>query len=428
MNDQAVVEPIRKRRSRLLALLPLFVALGGCAEEDPQAASGEREARVITTLTPVLESVIAANDHLTWGLYRELATPGANLFFSPFSVNAALSMTSLGASGDTEAEMRAVLGIPEPSSDYHQAFGALLADLTGAHRGRGYQLYLANRLFGEETTAFSAPFLAATSSSYRAPLQPVDYRTDPEAARDLVNGWVSDNTQGAIGELVPAGTFDANTRLALANAIYFQSSWATAFDPKNTQNEPFLPESGVSKSIPLMHVKGRFRAAQDELFSMLSLDYADRELSMLVLVPQERGALAKVEGALDEARVNALTLALAEQELAVALPRFEIKSRLDLIPTLKALGMQAAFDASLADFSTMLEPRATQEPLYVSDVLHQGYVKVEEAGTTAAASTAVVVATRSVTPTFRADQPFVFAIRDNLTGALLFVGRVAEPG
>lgn len=404
----------------------LALSLVGCADGDSSPASQEREARAITTLTPELEPVVAANDEFAWALYRQLAMPGKNLFFSPFSIDAALSMTSLGARGDTANEMRALLGIPESDASYHQAFGDLLADLTGAHRGRGYQLHLANRLFGQAGTAFEPAFTDTTSSLYRAPLQEVDYRADAEGARELVNGWVSDTTQGEIDELIPSGVFDANTRLALVNAIYFQAAWATAFDLKSTLSEPFLLESGAEKSIPLMHAKGRFQVAEDELFSALSLDYADRELRMLILLPLERGGLAQAEPALDGPRVRALASSLQEEERVLSLPRFEVKSELALVPTLQTLGMRAAFDANLADFSGMLAPEA-QEPLYVKDVLHQGYVRVDEAGTTAAAATAVVINTRSTVPAFRVDQPFVFAIQDKLTGALLFVGRIADP-
>lgn len=407
--------------------LPLALSLIGCADGDAAAeAAKEREARAITTLTPELEPVVAANDHLAWALYEQLAVPGANLFFSPFSVDAALSMTSLGARGDTASEMRALLGIPELDTSYHQAFGELLADLTGAHRGRGYQLYLANRLFGQERMAFAPAFTDATSNLYHAPLQAVDYQADPEGARDLVNGWVSDNTQGEIDELIPSGIIDADTRLTLVNAIYFQASWATAFDAKSTQSEPFLLESGAQKSVPLMHRKGRFQVAEDDLFSALSLDYTDAELRMLILLPRARGGLAQAEAALDGPRIRALASALREEERVLSLPRFEVRSELALVPTLKTLGMRAAFDANRADFSGMLAPHA-QERLYVKDVLHQGYVRVDEAGTTAAAATAVIVNTRAAVPAFRADQPFVFAIQDKLTGSLLFVGRIADP-
>jgi serpin B len=417
-----------KRRQRLplfLAAPSLLAALAGCADgEQPPAQA--REGRAITALTPELEAVVSANDHLAFSLYKQLAAPSSNLFFSPFSVDAALSMTSLGAGGETETEMRAVLGIPESTDDYHEAFGALLADLTGAHRGRGYQLYLANRLFGQEGMPFTASFMNVTSSFYHAPLQTVDYRVDPEGARKEVNGWVSDNTQGIIQELIPLGAFDTDTRLTLANAIYFQSSWASAFDVKNTQNAPFLLEDGTEKPVPLMHSSGLFRTASDELFSMLSLDYADEELSMLLVLPVQRGALAQAEPMLDEQRWRALSSSLTEQKVAVSLPRFEARSELSLKDALAALGMPSAFGSG-ADFSGLLEPGIGREPLHIEHVLHQSYVRVDEAGTTAAAASAVVVATRSASPEFRVDQPFVFAIQDKLTGALLFLGRIADP-
>jgi serpin B len=335
-------------------------------------------------------------------------------------------MTRLGARGETAQEMSAVLGIPADDSAYHAALGALLADLGGPHRGRGYQLYLANRLFGQQGSPFAADFLDAASTWYGAPLETVDYQVDAESARQHVNGWVSDNTQGEIEQLVPPGVFDENTRLTLVNAIYFKAGWASAFDPSKTREAPFLLDDGSEKSIPLMTAKGNFLVAEDDLFSLLSLDYSDGELAMLIVLPLERGGLARAEPELNAARLRALVSSLGEKKVVVSLPRFAVSSEISLVPALRELGMQAAFDPVAADFSGMLEPGAG-EPLYVKDVLHQGYVRVDEAGTTAAASTAVVVTARSIVPEFRADHPFVFAIRDKLTGALLFLGKLADP-
>jgi serpin B len=411
-----------------IAPLALLTALTGCTNSDDSPASAHREDRAISSLTPELAPVLAANDQLSWSLYRQLAVPERNLFFSPFSLSAALAMTSLGARGDTEKELHAALGIPSDSNAYHQAFGALLADLSGPHPGRGYQLHLANRLFGQQGSLFAAPFLDALSQHYDAPLAAVDYRSDAEAARTLVNAWVADATQNEIAELVPLGVFDQNTRLTLANAIYFQASWATAFDPTQSADAPFLLESGLEKSLPFMHLSARFRVAGDELFSSLSLDYADQELCMTILLPRERGQLATAAAALDAARFRALASARQEITLELSLPRFEIHAEAAVVPALKALGVRAAFDSLRADFSAMLEQSdAERELLYLTSVLHRGYVRVDETGTTAAAASAAVVGTRATRPEFRVDQPFIFTIEDKLTGALLFVGKVADP-
>lgn len=410
------------------APIALLTALAGCAGGDDASPSNSREARVIHTPTPELALVVAANEQLAWAFYRQLALPEQNLFFSPFSLGAALGMTSLGARGETESELGAALGIPEGSEAYHPAFGAVIADLFGPHRGRGYQLHLANRLFGQQGTRFAAPFLGAVSGDYGAPLETVDYRADADAARSRVNAWVAGATQNEIEELVPLGVFNPNTRLALVNAIYFQASWATAFDPARSANAPFLLESGAEKSVPFMHLGARFRVAADELFSTLSLDYADDELCMTILLPRERGQLASAVAGLDAARFRALASARRDAQLLLSLPRFEIHATAAIVPALRALGVRAAFDPTRADFSAMLdETEAERELLYLEAVLHQAYVRVDEAGTTAAAASAAVLGTRSAQPEFRVDQPFVFAIEDKLTGALLFVGKVADP-
>jgi serpin B len=416
------------------ALLACAALTSACASDSasgtpPSDGSGvEREARAIDSLTSELEPVVSGNERLAWLLYRNDPSPAVNRFFSPFSIDAALSMTSLGAAGVTLEEMAAVLGIPADSASYHQAFGALLQDLGGEHRGRGYQLFIANRLFGQGTYPFATAFLADESAAYGAPLEKVDYVDDPEGARQTVNAWVSEQTREKLPALVPDGVFNGDTRLSLANAIYFQASFARKFDPELTKMGSFLTSSGAEKSVPLMSDAGTHRISQDELFSAVELDYADHELSLLVVMPNERGALAKLRSALDGERIANLVAGLHDTASVLALPRFEFKADLALPPILQALGMVSAFDEQSADFSKMTTPNAEGgEPLHLDTVLHQAFVHVDEQGTEAAAATVAVAATRAALATFRVDHPFVFVIRDKLTHSLLFLGEVGDP-
>jgi serpin B len=396
------------------------------AEPDPEPAA-KRQERVVRAVTPELEPALAANDRLAWALYAKLREPGQNAFFSPFSVSAALTMTYAGARAETRDEMRALLGVSGDDASHHAAFGALFSDLAG-DRGRGYTLHLANRLFPQVSYPFDAGFLELLSSAYGAAPQAVDYG-DSEGARQTVNTWVSEQTAGKLPELVAPGVFDGTTRLCLVNAIYFQADWLTAFDPRKTEDAPFYLEEGGEKRVPMMRQGGRFRVGGDDTFAALELPYADDELAMLIVLPRAARGLASVESELDGERVQSLARSLSEKTVTLSVPRFELRSEPDLVPALKSSGMQAAFDPDRADFSGMLAPGQPQrESLYVKTLLHQGFLSVDEHGTTAAAASAVVVATRSATPEFRVDHPFVFVIRDKLTSATLFVGRIADPG
>jgi serpin B len=399
----------------------------GAAAQPPEEPAARRQERAVRAATPELEPALAANDRLAWAIYGELREPGKNTFFSPLSVSAALAMTYAGARGDTRTEMRAVLGIPEDDASYHAAFGELFSDLAG-DRGRGYTLHVANRLFAQASYPFDASFLGLVGDAYGAPPQAVDYG-DSETARQTVNTWVAEQTASKISELVPPGVFDGNTRLSLVNAIYFQAAWLTAFDATKTADARFALEGGGDALVPMMQRSGRFRVGGDEVFAALETDYADDELAMLILLPHEPNGLDRAEGGLDRERVHGLVSSLREQTVVLSLPRFELRSEPDLVPVLKRLGMQAAFDKSRADFSGMIDPGQQQrERLYLTTFLHQGFLSVDEQGTTAAAASAAVVGTRSATPEFRVDRPFIVVIRDKLTNTTLFIGRIADPG
>jgi serpin B len=414
----------QKRQGRaFMTGLSLLACMGVTACNGDDDAETARDARVFTELTPEIEPAVRSTNQLATALYRTSATAGENLFFSPFSISVALGMTYAGAVGTTAEEMRAVLAIEASDDAYHHALGALNADLTGPHR-RGYQLLSANALFGEQSTSFSAPYLDVLSTSYEAPLQEVSFVSDPGGARDTVNQWVSDGTRAKITELIPPSLFTTDTRFALVNAVYFLATWAARFEAKNTSDQPFLLESGSEASVPTMTSRGKFRMAGGDDFTLLELDYADRELSLGLLLPNERGGLRAAEADLDSARIDALFDAATEQDCSVSLPRFAFSGELPLEERLIELGMRTAF-SDAADFSAMVD---TAEPLFLTDALHQADVRVDEAGTEAAAATAIVGATRSAPSCeMRADHPFAFVIRDRGTSTLLFMGRVADP-
>ncbi|WP_242337607.1 MULTISPECIES: serpin family protein [unclassified Anaeromyxobacter] len=426
-------------RAALLAVtaLTLSSACGGGSSPTPApSAPGDRigstEARVTASAPPAdLAAAVGSNGALALDLYRVLASEAQeNLFFSPQSITFALSMTYPGGSGATAAAFEQTLHVSIPEPRYHRAMNDLDRQLrsrgenaSGAD-GQPFRLRLVNQLFARKGFTFEQPFLDTLAGEYGADVRLLDFGSAPEPAREAINAWVAEETEDRIPDLLPVGTIDTDTVAVLVNAIYFNAAWAKKFDPALTRDREFTLLDGSRLLVPTM-ASGDLptRAAQVAGVEVVELPYDGGELSMLLLVPPA-GGLAALEEQLTPARLEAYLAALRDEHLALTLPRFEVRSSLQLKPPLTALGLGVAF-GDQADFSRM----STEVGLRVSDVVHQAFVKVNEAGTEAAAATAVIVGPTSapVTRTVAIDRPFVFAIRDHATGALVFMGRVVRP-
>jgi serpin B len=400
----------------LLALLPL-VAFAG--EPAPEAAP-----------------VVSGNTAFACDLYARLQADPGNLFLSPYSISACLGMTRAGAAGGTAAQMDEVFHFP--SSGLGEGFraldAALQAPLVRDGYGRdakeipAYEIAVANRLFGQQGYAFKPAFLAQMKTSYGAGLEQLDIRSDPDAARSRINGWVEEQTRDKIKDLLPAGTPAPDTRLVLVNAIYFKSSWQEAFRERNTQDGKFRKADGTDVDVRLMRRTGRFRYYGDDELQVLEMPYRNEAMSMLVVLPRQRDGLSAVEAKLSPAQLQAWLQGMQGAKVAVQFPKYEYTSSFDLTKTLADLGMENAFSPTEADFSGM----TGEEPLFIGLVVHKAFVAVDEAGTEAAAATAVAMragsAPRPEEPVaFTADRPFLFLIRHHATGAILFLGRVVDP-
>lgn len=407
---------------RLFAPIACLALLAACeVEAPPDEEDPDRDARVVVSPTGPTGDVVDGNSAFAWGMYDNLAAEPGNLFFSPFSISAALSMTLAGAEADTETEMASVLGVANESA-WHPALGALINDLNGAHN-RGYTLHVANRIFGQQDYPFETDFLAVCEDDYGAPLESVDYG-DPETARTTVNTWVEDQTNDRIEDLLPSGSVTVDTRLVLANAIYFLGDWAEQFDPANTREDTFRLADGSSVQTDLMwQTDADYELSWFTGGSAIRLPYQDDEVSMIVMLPDEDDGLPALEARL-AAEFEDWVDGLNPSEVTLALPKLEMSWELELSTALKALGMPLAFDAGLADFSGIA---GGLEPLWIDGVYHKAFVSIDEVGTEAAAATGVVITTESAPPSFVVDHPYLFVIRDDLTGSVLFVGRVEDP-
>jgi len=421
-----------KRTSIFVILLVVMLGLTACA----QPVSGEviRSEKQRLTSPDVNEVDLAAlvdgNNAFAFDLYQALREEDDNLFYSPYSISLALAMTYAGARSETAQQMADTLCFSLPQDHLHPAFNSL--DIEMAQRGEGaqgkdgegFRLNIVNAIWGQKDYKFLAEFLDVLAEDYGAGLRILDFASAPEESRVTINNWVSDQTEGRIEDLIPQGLINALTRLVLTNAIYFNAAWQYPFEEDITDDGAFYLLKGNEITVPMMRQTESFGYAEGDGYRAIELPYDGRELSMVILLPA-RDRFESFEASLDAQQVDAIMGSLAQREINLTIPRFEFESDFGLKETLTALGMPVAFSAD-ADFSGMTGNR----DLFITDVIHKASVSVDEAGTEAAAATAVVMELTAVPDMpidVNVDHPFIFLIRDIETGAILFVGHVVDP-
>jgi serpin B len=432
--------------------LPLLAALGlaGCpsrpapvvqtvdspAPRPPAVAQDPAAPAAPTAPESTMEdqrAAAAALNQLGTDLYARLRGAPGNFAVAPGSIAIAFGMTEAGARGDTLAEMRRVLHAALPAERQARALGALSARWN-AGLGEGVTARTANRLFGHERYTFDAAYLALTAATFDAPIERLDF-AQALPARQRINTWVAERTADKIRDLLPDGAISPDTRLVLVNAMYLRAPWETPFPAYATRDDAFFVGGAAAATpVPTMSRGGRMAFAQQPGFKVVEIPYVGGQLAMDVFLPTARDGLAAFEAGLTGARIDAAVAALAPTQLVLRMPRFHLAGgSVSLRTALVALGMNLAFDRARADFTGIANPPSPDDRLFVSDAFHKVFVDVNEAGTEAAAATAVVMARAgaaapSAPPTqFVVDHPFVFVIRDVGTGAVLFLGRVTDP-
>ena len=358
-------------------------------------------------------------------LFGQLRTTSndANDLVSPLSIATAFGMTYAGARGETARQMEQVFGF---DASVHEGFGGLIEDLNTPREGR--DLSVANRLFAAEGLRMKEEFLATNRDAYGAPVERLDFYNTPEPSRQRINDWVEEQTNDRIQDLLPVGSIDRGTALVLTNALYFNGTWKHSFNESATQDKPFHLSDGGVQSVPTMRQRERYRYGEFDGYQMLEMPYAGDDLSMVIALPESADGLAEFEASYTAQRFDEDFDALAYHEVIVSLPKFTYETSFKLKDELKALGLVDAFDD--ADFSGIAD-----EDLFIDDVYHKTFIDVSEQGTEAAAATAVAIAIDlaayqpPVDPKqFTADRGFLYAIRDNHSGALMFLGRMGDPG
>lgn len=424
---------MKNLKSLFVAITALAILLSACG---PTPAANVAQSSLKRETNPSVlegdvEALVNGNNAFALDLYRSLSTQDGNLIYSPFSISLALGMTYAGARGETESQMADVLRFTLGQNSTHPAFNAL--DLSLAQRGQStdkdqepMQLNIANAVWAEQTYPFQQGFLDTIALNYGAGIQLADFISQYEPVRKEINRWVEDQTKNKIKNLLAEGTLNPDTRMVLVNAIYFKADWLTKFDAKDTNDAPFHLLDGTETQVKMMsNGLHNLPFVKGDGYQAVELPYASGTAAMTLLVPDE-GQFADFESMLDAAKLNEILNSMQPASIQLGLPKFEFTSEFSLPNQLSALGMTDAFDPDLADFSGMTGNR----DLFISDVIHKAFVAVDEKGTEAAAATVVIMQLAGA-PMFEnvltIDRPFIFIIRDTVSGQILFMGRVTNP-
>ena len=373
-----------------------------------------------------VQDVVKANNKFTFDLYSELdKSESGNIFYSPYSIFAALSMTYEGAKGQTADEMKSVFHFPE-SNILRPNFAAIYNEINKG--SEDYTLKTGNALWAQWDYPFLEDYMDRIEKYYGGKTANVDFIKETEKSRQTINFFIEEQTNNKIKDLIPEGFLNAMTRLVLTNAVYFKGIWKWQFDRPNTFEGDFkiTPDNIVKTEMMNMEPdedKAKFNYADTGDLQILELPYRGDKISMLLLLPAEN--LDAIEPTLTTEKLNKYKSQMKETKLdLISLPKFELDTKYFMKNTLSALGMPTAFSQN-ADFSGM----TGNKDLFIDFVIHQAYVRVDEEGTEAAAATAVGMKLTAVAPrnVFKADHPFIFIIQEKETGNILFFGRVVDP-
>jgi serpin B len=372
--------------------------------------------------------LVKGNNAFALNLYNQIKDNKGNIFLSPYSISSAFAMCYAGARGNTQQEMAAVLHFPEKQGQLHNDFANLNLGLKEIQKNGYVELNVANSLWAQEDYDFLPEYLAISQKYYDAKIGNVDFRHDTENTRQRINNWTEEKTNNLIKEIIPRGILHPEvTKLVLVNAVYFKGEWLVKFEKESTRNAPFWVTPEQSKNVSLMCLQEYFEYGEDVDTQVLVLPYKGSDLSMVILLPKNKGDIKNLEDNLTMEHINKWINATQRQETLVYLPKFTIGFSSRLKEYLTALGMNNAFIWPGADFSGMDGTKW----LYISEALHKVWVKVDEEGTEAAAATSVIMrfggAPSDSPKVFRADHPFIFLIKDNHSGNMLFMGRLNDP-
>lgn len=407
----------------LMGLVSLLILCTGCKNLSallPDDAPNEPEPVSIDT------NIVSANTRFGFDLFNEIrqTEQDKNIFISPLSVSIALAMTLNGAAGETEQAITSTLQLQGLDSE---SINVGYAGLRGALQTSDPKvtLTIANSLWARQGVPFKQDFLQRNTQYFGAEIATLDFM-DPNTLT-TINQWVNTNTNGKITKILDE--INSDLVLFLINAIYFKGTWQTEFDPAHTRDGTFHLATGDEKQVPMMTRTGDYRYYEnyDDMFQAISIPYGDGRMSMYIFLPYRESDLNTFLNSLTSERWENWTAQFREQEIFLSMPKFKLEYEKTLNNPLQSLGMEIAFAPGLADFSRMADLEALGKNLYIGEVLHKAVVEVNEEGSEAAAVTSIGIRATSLPPQFTADRPFFFAIRDNETKTVLFMGTVVDP-
>jgi serpin B len=410
--------------------LLLFAAISLIAGTFTAAMSQQADTTYPIAPSKDLQAAAADNNGFAIDLYGHLANGAGNLLFSPYSINSALAMAYAGARGQTATQMAQTMHFSLAGEQLHTAIGALSGQLITEASAGGktlYQLSVADAVWTQQGLAYNPDFLRVLQKDYASELRQSDFVHSFQQARADINKWVAQNTADKIPNLLPDGSVDFTTRMILVNAIYFKGDWATPFEKERTADQPFHLDAQNTVSTPLMFENVSCPASETDDLQIVELPYTGDKLSMVILLPRSVDGMGALEKQLTSEHIDQWIGQLVDQSVNVHIPKFKMACSFELADTLKSMGIRDAFNYPAADFTGM----TTAERLHISAVVHQALIDVNEEGTEAAAATGIDMvagaAMRQRLMDFRADHPFIFLIRQQSTGAILFAGRVMNP-
>ncbi|XP_068175812.1 antithrombin-III [Antennarius striatus] len=403
--------------------------------EDSEEPTLEPEP-VPESTNPRVWELSRANGHFAMALYKQLALskdPTSNIFMSPISVSTAFAMTKLGACNRTLEQIMKVFQfdtIKEKTSDQVHFFFAKLNCRLYRKKDETTELISANRLFGDKSLNFNETYQNISEMVYGAKLLPLNFKENPEKARVTINKWISNKTENLIQDTLPEGAVTSNTVLVLVNTIYFKGQWKNKFDKANVYAADFHISEGVTCSVNMMYQETRFRYKNfpDDNVQLLEMPYRGDDITMVIVLPSRGTSLSKVEESLDLKKLTNWMGQMTETTVSIYIPRFRVEDSFSLKEKLMAMGLTDLFSSETASLPGMLD--GDSDGLHISDAYHKAFLEVNEEGSEAAASTAVVVVGRSMNfdrEVFQANRPFLLFIREPTINALLFTARVANP-
>jgi serpin B len=375
--------------------------------------------------TQGIQEVVNANNQFAFDLYSKIVeTEEGNFFYSPYSIFSALAMTYEGAKGPTASEMQSVFHFPE-NDVLRPNFAAIY---NGINEGsKSYELRTGNALWCQINFPFQEDYINRVGTYYGGKAANVDFLNEAEKTRQTINSFIEDQTNDKIKDLIPIGELGPSTILVLTNAIYFKGAWEWEFDKSDTEEKDFLITSENIVKTQMMHLDPKdeeLKYANLDDLQILELPYKGENISMLILLPKVN--LSVIESSLTSEKLEEYKNQMNKTVLEdIYLPKFELDTKYFMKEALISLGMPTAF-GGMANFSGM----TLADRLFISNVIHQAYLKVDEEGTEAAAATAVIMKGLSgieTKPVFNADHPFIFLIQEQETGNILFMGRVTDP-